>query len=680
MNLALKPHKDNPMKFLDQAFIRAYTPNAGVSEVPAPAGNGVPQSHSVPDDGVTDLSQDGARYRWEPSPRRWAEALSPHTAFPATESDQNPSPLPEGPISGRAEVRIPKVSDFLAKSAGSNVSASAPYSQTDLGGITSQVGSQASWKTWSAVAPARIDRGISQSKIPEAPIVGHSSELDVAEPDTAWEPAPALKPIQPTAGRITPIRAHASASSSDIREDLFRELDQSTIEREMAAPQMASPQAAAPQAAPISSKPEPVTKAERLPRRPSLSDYAPIMAAPVVEYRLEPENLFQQAILSPPGVVYDSTNELSPRSAVISNLPTEVPSAAAPAPSLSPDHVSPSNDDPAHENAYRLDGAHAAIPKPHVGAGTHGGKGASWKQTTTEPNEGLPGSQVSKHAGTITASEMEAAIRRIEDAHAALDANANEATAVPESKSDSSRVDVAKSTVKDDEATEETETPVVKKGEEPLVAMWEVDDFLWPENVRRLRERCSYFDKVGAKLKSAISDGLRVLGITSAKRGVGRSTLAMALAKSAANSGLKTALLDADFARPTLANDLGIEVQGGWDQAILGQLTLGESAVKSVDESLTFFPLAQAIDLQFQDPKVKNAIRQIATTFELVIVDLGPVDQVLELDAKTHPLPLHVALVVFDSNQEDPEIVRESARKLVYAGVEAVGLAENFSE
>ncbi len=215
------------------------------------------------------------------------------------------------------------------------------------------------------------------------------------------------------------------------------------------------------------------------------------------------------------------------------------------------------------------------------------------------------------------------------------------------------------------------------------VPLWEVDRFQWPVTVERLvSDKEGYFAQASGRLLAAIRDGLRTLAISGSRRGEGRTTLALALARTAAKAGIQVAVIDADFARPQLAARIGLEIHHGWQDAATGLVPLSETAVRSLADNVTVLPLegsAARTGLSLADPRVTATLRAAAATFELVIVDLGP------LAASDEPLfpaeeacPLDAAIVVRDLRYASASESEDVGQRLMAAGIEAVGIAENF--
>ena len=218
---------------------------------------------------------------------------------------------------------------------------------------------------------------------------------------------------------------------------------------------------------------------------------------------------------------------------------------------------------------------------------------------------------------------------------------------------------------------------------EPLVPMWEVDRFQWPGVCDRLmKDEQSYFGQAGGKLVAAAKDGLKTLGITGSRRGEGRTTLALCLARCAAQSGLNVALIDADFTRPQLASVMGLEVAYGWQDAAQGKIPLPEAAVRSLADKITVLPLeASSVSwpLSLADKRVSALMRTVSETHDLVIVDLGPMSGASEpLFAADEAPPLDAVIVLRDLRYAMPSETQAIGLRLHEAGIEAIGIAENF--
>lgn len=301
---------------------------------------------------------------------------------------------------------------------------------------------------------------------------------------------------------------------------------------------------------------------------------------------------------------------------------------------------------------FRIDVAHQRVPVPHAKI-----------EVRTQEIE-LPG----EAADVDQPTEMEVVATAVAEDVAIVE----EVAAAPAARPEPAPAPVA------------AEAPASTIPKRPYVPLWEVDQFTWPALCDKLmHDPSGYFATASNKLLSVVRGGLKVLGITGSRRGEGRTTLALCLARAAAQAGIQVALLDADFARPQLATMLGLETAYGWQEAAIGKIPLSEAAVKSIGDRLTVLPLevstTSAADLSLADPRVTATLRATAATFDLVIVDLGPLSQSDEpLFPPGENCPLDGAIVVRDMRYSLLNESRTIGDRLYDAGIEAVGIAENF--
>ena len=216
-----------------------------------------------------------------------------------------------------------------------------------------------------------------------------------------------------------------------------------------------------------------------------------------------------------------------------------------------------------------------------------------------------------------------------------------------------------------------------------FVPAWEVDAFRWPDLCTELDLATgAKLSQSGEELHTASLDGLRVVAIVGTAREEGRSTLALALAKSAATSGCRVALLDADSANPELARRLGLESPCDWLDVYAQDAPLSEAAVASIADGVTLFPLTSPHDglsTRLDDPTLSDAVQKLKAHFDLIVVDTQP----LQLNASrvpAVPLPCEVDLAVLVRNTQTTPMddCLAAAAHVRSMGVRAIGIAENF--
>lgn len=213
---------------------------------------------------------------------------------------------------------------------------------------------------------------------------------------------------------------------------------------------------------------------------------------------------------------------------------------------------------------------------------------------------------------------------------------------------------------------------------------WEVDQFVWPEVCEHLlATEATYFRHVGERLAEATAKHHYVLLITGSRRGEGRTTLALCLARCAAQAGVPLALWDADLANPQLGERLGMEIPCGWSEVWRGRAPLNEAAVASVADRLTLFPLAAgesgAVEVTPGDERLQTLLREVSGHYPLVIIDGGPLGtDESHLFSGEGVCPINAAMVVRDRRYTTERKVHLIAEQLLQSGIPAVGIAENF--
>jgi len=225
-------------------------------------------------------------------------------------------------------------------------------------------------------------------------------------------------------------------------------------------------------------------------------------------------------------------------------------------------------------------------------------------------------------------------------------------------------------------------------------AAFEVDHFSWPDLCDTLLEkRSGDFDQLVGQLVTESALGRKVVAITGSRRGEGRTTLALALARRLAATAVKVVLVDADFEVPQLAARLGTTVQSGWENVLADGLPVWDGLVESLNDRLALLPLAprptntagHPIAAEFVT-KHSDAIRQhldaLRKEFDVVLVDAGAV-KAARPDAKPRgPLALagslDAAITVSDARTAVPGRIADLHRRLLEANIIPLGIAENF--
>lgn len=214
--------------------------------------------------------------------------------------------------------------------------------------------------------------------------------------------------------------------------------------------------------------------------------------------------------------------------------------------------------------------------------------------------------------------------------------------------------------------------------------VWEVDSLQWPGVCEKLMEqRAQSMAQVAAHLKMACQDGLSVLGVTSSSKGEGRTTVACCLARLASMHGLTVALIDLDLDNPTLCLQTNMEVEQDWRDTLESETTLEDVAVHSIDDQLTILPLKPRggrPGILSSDQRLAEILAKISESFDLVIVDTCRLNSTGNVIAGLSKSKIFdAAIVVVDRRNSNQERVDQSVRTLQDAGIESIGIVDNFS-
>ena len=163
--------------------------------------------------------------------------------------------------------------------------------------------------------------------------------------------------------------------------------------------------------------------------------------------------------------------------------------------------------------------------------------------------------------------------------------------------------------------------------------------------------------------------------ITSSVPLEGKSTIAAALARQSARSGLKVILIDADLRRPRLHEVIGIANQNGLSEVLTGRAN-PEAAIKRDERSgLDFLPAGVGVvsppDL-FRSSTMKILLEEMATYYDLVIIDTPPVAAVS--DSFTLSGIVDKSIYVIRWEQTPRNVALAGIRQMVEAGADIAGV------
>lgn len=210
---------------------------------------------------------------------------------------------------------------------------------------------------------------------------------------------------------------------------------------------------------------------------------------------------------------------------------------------------------------------------------------------------------------------------------------------------------------------------------------WEVDAFQWPAITSDLIEAQSkVFEELVTSLDKLPGES-KTMAVTSLRSGDGRSVMSICIARWAAQQGIKTLLVDADFSRAGLVASAGLEFGLGWQQMVTEAVPIAEFLVASENVPLTIMCLQPSSITSQNRSRVSEIfidnLRFLKPNFDLIVVDSG-ITRELEwlFEGAQHPADLGV--FVCNLRRSEASDVLEARRHLDAAGFQHLGLAENF--
>ncbi|HEX7447820.1 MAG TPA: P-loop NTPase [Pirellulales bacterium] len=213
----------------------------------------------------------------------------------------------------------------------------------------------------------------------------------------------------------------------------------------------------------------------------------------------------------------------------------------------------------------------------------------------------------------------------------------------------------------------------------PPTPALELEHFDWPPLIPSLREALA--DAWDSLLEQVLRGAHTVL-VTGCRRGEGRTSVALLMASMLAAEGTRVGLLDADFAKPGLAAQLGVLTSTCWNQTIAQRLPVTEAMIESLSDRVILLPLGEPSGPP--SPIAAASLRAAAAALrahcELVCIDAGP--QMDAGDAAIEALlgaELDAALVVRDARHSRLQQSHAVGRRLAQAGVDRWAILENFA-
>jgi capsular exopolysaccharide synthesis family protein len=189
------------------------------------------------------------------------------------------------------------------------------------------------------------------------------------------------------------------------------------------------------------------------------------------------------------------------------------------------------------------------------------------------------------------------------------------------------------------------------------------------EAVRRLRTNLQFID---------VANRPQSIVITSSISGEGKSTIAMNLAVSLADTGARVILVDADLRRPSIAEYAGIEGSVGLTTVLIGRADVEDVVQPMGTTSLDLLPAGQIPPNPSEllgSPAMAGLLDRLTTSYDTVLLDSPPLLPVT--DAAVLSKLAGGALVVVGADRIHRPQLEEALGSLQTAGVHVLGIVLN---
>lgn len=183
--------------------------------------------------------------------------------------------------------------------------------------------------------------------------------------------------------------------------------------------------------------------------------------------------------------------------------------------------------------------------------------------------------------------------------------------------------------------------------------------------------------RVSITLSSPDND-IKSVMISSSVPSEGKSTLVLCLARSAALSGLKVIIVDADLRRPTIEKKLGLltKSKGLTDLIMSDEKNMDDFMFKDEKSNLYIMPKGHADYINatdvFSSHRMKKLIEAMKTRFDLIIFDLPPVMAVT--DARILASLMDKTIYVVSWDKTPRKVIKAGLQQLVSANANIAGI------
>ena len=207
---------------------------------------------------------------------------------------------------------------------------------------------------------------------------------------------------------------------------------------------------------------------------------------------------------------------------------------------------------------------------------------------------------------------------------------------------------------------------------------WEIDRFPWPEICEQLSTQLSAeLQQATESITTACaSQGTKTVLLTSVDQGVGRTTLALCLARAMARQGKSVAVVDLDHQHPTILQDMGIEFDSGLESLGQDDVSAESICVTALEDGVTLIPAVRPFAADWAATShVSQLLQSAARHHDLVIIDASA--EVAELVAREAEAA--GPAVIFVSHPESEAAIQELVKTMQSRQAFTLGVIDNFA-
>jgi succinoglycan biosynthesis transport protein ExoP len=190
----------------------------------------------------------------------------------------------------------------------------------------------------------------------------------------------------------------------------------------------------------------------------------------------------------------------------------------------------------------------------------------------------------------------------------------------------------------------------------------------------------SLFSEAYRNLRAALlqpgGEPIRVVGITSALMGEGKTTTAVCLGLTASIQGFRAVIVDCDLRRRSVLEHMSHAADKGLLEVLNGTASLDDVLFFDPVSGAAFLPLSPGpptTDDVFSGPKIDALLNALKSRFELVVVDTPPILAIS--DARILASKCDAVILLAQWRRTPIQAVKAALRLLDAAGARVAGLA-----